>query len=95
MKKLMLGMLMMMSQQISMAQLSLKGVVSEKESEAPFLKEYLYALKQYNDAHPRRDSYYYDYPRYHFFYNPFFDPFWGGRYYNRHPHFRGFVRGGW
>ena len=69
--------------------------VCPKESEAPFLKEYLYALKQYNDAHPRRDSYYYDYPRYHFFYNPFFDPFWGGRYYNRHPHFRGFVRGGW
>ena len=49
--------------------------VCPKEIEAPFLKEYLYALKQYNDAHPQPD-YYYPSP---YYYNPFFwhDPFWG------------------
>jgi hypothetical protein len=67
--------------------------VCPKENEAPFLKEYLYALKQYNDAHPQPDPYYY--PRHRMFFDPFYDPFWGGRYYGRHSHIRGFVRGGW
>ena len=48
--------------------------VCPKESEAPFLKEYLYALKQYRYAHPQ-PVYYYD----PYYYNPFFwryDSFW-------------------
>ena len=69
--------------------------VCPKENEAPFLKEYLYALKQYNDAHPQQYNPYYDYPRHRFFYDSFYDPFWGGRYYNPRSHFHGFARGGW
>ena len=40
--------------------------VCPREIEAPFLKEYLYALKQYNDAHPQPVPYY----------SPYNDPFW-------------------
>lgn len=61
--------------------------VCPKEIEAPFLKEYLYALKQYRDAHPEpvyvRDPYYYP---------PFFwryDPFWD----EPRSHFHGYM--GW
>ncbi len=43
--------------------------VCPKEIEAPFLKEYLYALKQYNDAHPQPAPNYYPYGGY-------YDPFW-------------------
>lgn len=62
--------------------------VCPKEIEAPFLKEYLYALKQYHDANPQ--PVYYRAP----YYDPFFwpyDPFWFGP----HPrsHFRGYM--GW
>lgn len=49
--------------------------VCPREIEAPFLKEYLYALKQYRDAHPQ--PVYYSVP----YYDPFFwsyDPFWYG-----------------
>ncbi len=59
--------------------------VCPKENEAPFLKEYLYALKQYRDAHPQ-PVYYYD----PYYYNPFFwpyDPFWDGPRSRFHGHF--------
>lgn len=63
--------------------------VCPKEVEAPFLKEYLYALKQYRDANPQ-PVYYHD----RYYYNPFFwphDPFWYGPY--PRSHFRGYM--GW
>lgn len=67
--------------------------VCPKESEAPFLKEYLYALKQYNDAHPQANPYY---RGYFWWGSPFYDPFWGPWYYGSpHRHIHGFVRGGW
>lgn len=52
--------------------------VCPKEVEAPFLKEYLYALKIYRDAHPEPD-YYYGSPRYNPFFWPY-NPYWRGPY---------------
>lgn len=60
--------------------------VCPKEVEAPFLKEYLYALKQHNDAQPQMNPYvYYPAP---VMYDPFWHPwyFFGSYGFRRHHH---------